>query len=204
MTLKISKLLVASHNLGKIKEINQLLGEFGVEAISAAEIGLEEPEETEDSFVGNALLKARAAAKKCDLPVLSDDSGLSINALNGAPGIYSARWAETPNGRDFYHAMARVEKELLAIGKEDFSAEFVCVLALIWPNGKEQVFEGKVKGNLRFPPTGENGFGYDPIFVPEGFDISFGEMDPQKKHAMSHRANAFEKLVNEVFIKGNI
>lgn len=199
MSRKIQKLLVASHNAGKVKEINQLLGEYGVEAISANEFGLEEPEETENSFIGNALLKARAAAKNCDLPVLADDSGLSVNALGGAPGIYSARWAETSSGRDFNHAMARVEKELLALNTNDYSAEFICVLALIWPNGDEEVFEGKVEGNLIFPPIGDNGFGYDPIFVPNGFDISFGQMDPNKKHAMSHRADAFKKFVAKVF-----
>lgn len=199
MSLKIEKLLVASHNEGKVKEINQLLGEFGVEAISAAQFGLEEPEETETSFVGNALLKARAAALKCDLPVLADDSGLSVNALGGDPGIYSARWAQTPNGRDFYHAMNLVEKKLQELKTDDYSAQFICVLALIWPDGKEEIFEGNVQGNLRFPPKGEKGFGYDPIFIPDGFDISFGEMDPQKKHAMSHRAIAFKKLVEKVF-----
>jgi XTP/dITP diphosphohydrolase len=197
MSLKIEKLVVASHNAGKVKEINALLEKFGVNAISAAQLNLLEPEETEDSFVGNALLKARAAANASGLVALADDSGLEVMALSGAPGIYSARWAGEK--RDFYEAMAKVESELKAKNANDYSAQFICVLALVYPNGDEKVFEGIVKGQLEFPPRGENGFGYDPIFVPDGYDITFGQMDPDKKHAMSHRANAFKLLVEQVF-----
>ena len=137
-------------------------------------------------------MKARAAAKAANLPALADDSGLEVVALGGAPGIYSARWAGEP--RDFGLAMVRIEEELAKTGSKDLSARFVCALCLAWPNGREEVFEGEVRGALTFPPRGENGFGYDPIFVPDGYDITFGEMAPEKKHDMSHRADAFRKL----------
>ncbi|MFW6412922.1 MAG: RdgB/HAM1 family non-canonical purine NTP pyrophosphatase [Oceanicaulis sp.] len=189
--------VVASHNAGKIKEIAELIEPFGLDAKSADSLGLPEPEETEDSFAGNALLKAEAAAKRSGLVALADDSGLEVHALGGAPGIYSARWAGEP--RDFYRAMDKVKAELDAKGATDFSARFVCALALAHPDGETRVYEGEVRGGLVFPPRGTNGFGYDPIFVPEGHDVTFGEMDPTKKHAMSHRAHAFRLLKADVF-----
>ncbi|HXI86925.1 MAG TPA: RdgB/HAM1 family non-canonical purine NTP pyrophosphatase [Parvularculaceae bacterium] len=187
------RLVVASHNVGKIREIKELLAPYGVKPVSAATLGLAEPEETEATFAGNALLKARTAAKAFGLPALADDSGLEVAALAGAPGVHSARWAgET---RDFRQAMAKVEGALKESGADDRSARFVCALALAWPDGEEAVFEGEVRGALIFPPRGEKGFGYDPIFVPAGESETFGEMDPARKHAMSHRADAFRKLV---------
>ncbi|MBI1364499.1 MAG: RdgB/HAM1 family non-canonical purine NTP pyrophosphatase [Alphaproteobacteria bacterium] len=189
------RLVVASHNAGKVREINELLKGRGVEAIAAGALGLKEPEETESTFAGNALLKARAAARASGLPALADDSGLEVAALGGAPGVYSARWAG--EARDFRAAMARVEQELA--GAADRSARFVCALALAWPDGAEAVFEGEVRGALVFPPRGEQGFGYDPIFLPTGERETFGEMAPARKHAMSHRADAFRKLVEACF-----
>ena len=199
MTQKIEKIVVATHNKGKLKEINALLLPFDVIDISAGEMGVDEPEETETTFIGNALLKARHSAAATNLPALADDSGLEVFGLNGAPGIYSARWAG--ENKDFNAAMARVEKELKEKNTQDYGARFVCALALVWPDGTQKAFEGYVEGHLEFPPRGENGFGYDPIFVPNGFDITFGEMDADKKHAMSHRANAFKQLIAEVFEK---
>lgn len=191
------RLVVASHNAGKVREINELLAPFGVEAVSAGELGLPEPEETEDTFVGNAVLKARAAATAANLPALSDDSGLAVVALNGAPGIYSARWAGP--GKDFKVAMERVHREMAASGNPDRRGHFVCALCLAWPDGHTEVFEGKVNGELVWPPRGSRGFGYDPMFVPGGYDVTFGEMEPEKKHAMSHRARAFAQLVEACF-----
>ena len=188
---------IASHNKGKIREIAELIEPFGLTAKGADSLGLPEPEETEDSFIGNALLKARAGAGHADLVALADDSGLEVKALGGAPGIYSARWAGEP--RDFYAAMDRVRAELEAKGASDYAARFVCALALAHPGGETRVYEGEVRGTLVFPPRGENGFGYDPIFIPEGHDITFGEMEPAKKHAMSHRAHAFRLLKADVF-----
>lgn len=188
------RLVIASHNPGKVREIADLLAPFGKQVISAAALGLPEPEETETTFVGNALLKAHAAAKGAQLPALADDSGLEVTALGGAPGVYSARWAGP--GKDFGVAMARVEKELTAIGATDFSARFVCVLALALPDGEAHSFEGEVRGRLVFPPRGGKGFGYDPIFVPTGETRTFGEFEPAEKHAISHRAMAFEKLLD--------
>ena len=199
MTQKIEKIVVATHNKGKLKEISALLLPFDVIAISAGEMGVDEPEETEATFIGNALLKARHSAKATNLPALADDSGLEVLGLNGAPGIYSARWAG--ENKDFNVAMARVEKELKEKNTQDYGARFVCALALVWPDGTQKAFEGYVEGHLEFPARGENGFGYDPIFVPNGFDITFGEMDADKKHAMRHRANAFKQLIAEVFEK---
>nr|WP_233245674.1 RdgB/HAM1 family non-canonical purine NTP pyrophosphatase [Marinicauda salina] len=189
--------VIASHNEGKIKEIGDLIAPYGLAAEGAAAIGLEEPEETETSFTGNALLKARAAAKASGRPALADDSGLEVAALDGAPGVYSARWAGEP--RDFRRAMERVEAELAASGSDDRSARFVCALALAAPDGEERVYEGTVEGELVWPPRGDRGFGYDPIFQPRGEAITFGEMEPAAKHAMSHRADAFRKLVKDVF-----
>jgi XTP/dITP diphosphohydrolase len=186
-------LVVASHNQGKVREIKDLLAPFGIVTKGAAELGLPEPEETETTFAGNAALKARAAAKASGLPALADDSGLAVTALGGAPGIYSARWAgET---KDFSFAMQRVERELKEKGAQDFSAKFVCALALAEPGKEPEIFEGEVHGRLLFPPRGTRGFGYDPIFVADGMSETFGEIEPARKHAMSHRARAFAKLV---------
>ena len=194
MTRKLEPgdLIAATHNKGKVKELKDLFEPLGFKVVSAIDLNLDEPEETEKTFTGNAILKARAAALATGRPALSDDSGLAVNALDGAPGIYSARWAGEP--RDFYAAMDKVKVELEAKGATDYSARFVCALAVVWPDGHEEVFEGEVKGHLEFPPRGDQGFGYDPIFVAEGETITFGEMDPARKHAMSHRADAFQKL----------
>lgn len=189
------KLVLATHNPGKVVEIAALLEPFGVEVVSAGELGLPEPEETEATFEGNARLKAYAAARAANLPALSDDSGLAVSGLDGAPGIYSARWAGP--GKDFSVAMARVETELG--DNPDRSAHFVCALTLAWPDGHDETFVGTVHGALTFPPRGERGFGYDPIFIAEGHTQTFGEMDPAQKHAMSHRADAFSQLVAACF-----
>lgn len=197
------KLVVASHNDGKVREIGDLLAPFGFEAVSAKTLNLPEPEETADTFAGNAELKALAAAKGARLPALADDSGLAVTALGGAPGIYSARWAETgqgsEGGRDFRLAMERVNAELDKQGATDRSARFVCVLSLAWPGGHVESFEGEVQGQLTWPPRGGKGFGYDPIFVPDGHTQTFGEFDPAAKHAISHRADAFRKLIAACF-----
>ncbi|MSP94476.1 MAG: RdgB/HAM1 family non-canonical purine NTP pyrophosphatase [Alphaproteobacteria bacterium] len=185
------RLVVASHNRGKVREIHELLAPYDLQAIGAAELGLPEPEETETTFAGNAVLKADAASKASGLPALSDDSGLCVAGLDGAPGIYSARWAGPE--KDFRHAMRRVEEELN--GNPDKRAYFVCVLALAKPGAATEIFEGRVYGSLTFPPRGTFGFGYDPIFIPEHGRFTFGEMDPKAKHAISHRARAFEKFV---------
>lgn len=186
------RLVVASHNPGKLSEIAALLRPLGFATESAAALGLPEPEETGANYEENARLKALAGAAASGLPALADDSGLSVVALGGAPGIRSARWAEGPGGRDFGRAMKAVEDKLE--GSDDRRAEFVCVLCLAWPNGASRCFEGRVGGALTWPPRGARGFGYDPIFVPEGYELTFGEMEPGKKHAISHRARAFEKL----------
>ena len=194
--LKNQKLIIASHNQGKVKEIGDLLDPFGLDVISAGALNLPEPEETGTSYIANAELKARAASQAANLPALADDSGLSVTALGGAPGIYSARWAgET---KDFNHAMRRVADALLLSGTTDRSAEFVCALSLAWPNGHIVSFEGRVGGTIAWPARGDKGFGYDPIFVPTGHSITFGEMAPEKKHAMSHRAVAFSQLVDHL------
>jgi len=190
-------LVVASHNPGKVREIRALIAPFGIRTLGAAELGLAEPEETESSFAGNARLKAEAASHVAGLPALSDDSGLCVAALDGAPGIYSARWAGP--AKDFRLAMKRVEDELAAKGTPDTRAHFVCALALAAPGAETEIFEGRVFGALTFPPRGGKGFGYDPIFVPEGYRLTFGEMEPEAKHAMSHRARAFEKFVKAAF-----
>lgn len=189
-----STLVIASHNAGKVREIRELLAPFGLTIKGAAELGLPEPEETGATFVENALLKARAAAAASGEISLADDSGLAVEALGGAPGIYSARWAGEK--RDFSVAMARVERELREKLAYDRSAKFICVLALAKPDGEFAVFEGEVDGTLVFPPRGTKGFGYDPIFVADGMTETFGEIEPATKHGMSHRARAFEKLVN--------
>jgi XTP/dITP diphosphohydrolase len=189
------RLVIATHNRGKLAEIEALLHPFGVAVVGAGALGLPEPEETGATFEANAELKARAAAAASGLPALADDSGLVVPALGGAPGIHSARWAG-PN-RDFAGAMALVEARL--VGAADRSARFVAVLALAWPDGHVETFRGEVEGRLVFPPRGARGFGYDPIFVPAGGRETFGEMDPAAKHAMSHRARAFGKLVAACF-----
>ncbi len=189
------RLVIASHNPGKVREIAALLAPHGVEAVSAAELGLAEPEETGASFRENAELKAHAAAAASGLPALADDSGLAVDALGGAPGIHSARWGGT--ARDFAAAMARVEAELA--GQDDRSAGFVCALALAWPDGDCETFEGTVRGTLVWPPRGSRGFGYDPIFMADGTQQTFGEIDPDEKHRISHRADAFGKLIAACF-----
>jgi XTP/dITP diphosphohydrolase len=186
------RLLAATHNAGKVEELKALFAPHGFDVVSALDLSLDEPEETESTFTGNALLKARAASRATGLPALSDDSGLAVAALKGDPGIYSARWAGEP--RDFYKAMERVEAAMQASGSLDRSAKFVCALAVVWPDGREAVFEGEVHGDLVWPPRGTRGFGYDPMFVARGETITFGEMDPDRKHAMSHRADAVNKL----------
>lgn len=184
-------LIVASHNPGKVREIRDLLAPFGIEPVSAEDAGLPEPEETETTFRGNAELKALAAARGSGLPALADDSGLNVHALGGDPGIYSARWAGPE--KDFALAMRKVHE---ALGDAtDRSAHFTCALSLAWPDGHVETFEGHVHGMLVWPPRGDKGFGYDPMFVPEDHAISFGEMAPDAKHAMSHRARAFAQLV---------
>ncbi len=189
------RLVIASHNPGKVEEIEALLSPYGVAVVSAGALGLPEPEETGASFEENAALKARAAAQASGLLALADDSGLVVSALGGAPGIYSARWAGPE--KDFRIAMARVQREL---GERDRSAHFVAVLALAWPDGEEALFRAEVYGRLTWPPRGEHGFGYDPIFVPNGYDRTFAEIDAAK-HQISHRARAFAKLVEACFEK---
>lgn len=186
-------LVVASHNAGKIREIRELLAPYGIVTRGAAEVGLPEPEETGATFTENAMLKARAAAEETRLPALADDSGLAVEALGGAPGIYSARWAGP--GKDFAAAMERVQRELRENDSSDASAKFVCALALVRSGQDGELFEGEVHGHLEFPPRGDRGFGYDPIFVADGMTETFGEIDPAQKHAMSHRARAFEKFI---------
>lgn len=193
------RLVVASHNPGKVREIAELLRPFAVEAVSAAELGLAEPEESGASFADNARLKALAAAS-VGLPALADDSGLAVAALDGAPGIHSARWAGPE--RDFGKAMAEVEARLAACGAttpEARGAAFVAALCLAWPDGHSETFEGRIEGRLVSPPRGNKGFGYDPMFVPAGYDRTFGELEPEIKHAISHRARAFAKLVAACF-----
>ena len=189
------RLVIASHNAGKVREIADLLAPHRVDVVSAEALGLPEPEETGATFVENALLKSEAAAAGAGLAALADDSGLVVPALSGAPGIYSARWAGPD--RDFGVAMERVERDLGATG--DRAAWFACVLALSWPDGHSETFEGRVTGTLVWPPRGDKGFGYDPMFVADGHDLTFGEMAPEAKHAISHRADAFRKLIAACF-----
>ena len=209
--LEPGRIVIASHNQGKVREIAELLGPYGVEPVSAAELGLPEPDEIGATFIDNADLKARAAADLTGLPALADDSGLCIEALGDRPGIFSARWAlagdprvppeggpgEVEGERDFGLAMRRVQESLEAAGPDaSRNAHFVCALALCWPDGHSEWFEGRVDGTLVWPPRGDRGFGYDPMFVPAGRDLTFGEMDPAEKHVISHRADAFRKLVD--------
>ena len=190
--LQPGKLIAATHNKGKVVELKDLFEPLGFEVLSGLELDLPEPDETEFTFEGNALIKARAAAQATGAPALSDDSGLEVRALGGMPGVHTAIWAGQP--RDFYKAMEKVERELIAIDAQDRSANFVSCLAVAWPDGHEVTFRGEVHGTLTWPPRGEMGFGYDPVFVPNGFDVTFAELRPDQKHAMSHRAVAFEKL----------
>lgn len=187
------RLVVASHNAGKVREIAALLAPLGVEAVSAGDLGLPEPEETETTFAGNAALKARAAAAASGLPALADDSGMEVFALGGDPGVYSARWAGP--GKDFAVAMGRVRDALEAKQARDRGARFVCALALAAPGGAVEVFEGEARGRIVWPPRGDKGFGYDPMFEPEGYTRTFGEMSHEEKLPLTHRARAFEKLL---------
>ena len=189
-----NRLLIASHNQGKVAEIADLLLPLEISIVGARELGLAEPEETGQTFIENAVLKAELAAKAAQLPALADDSGLVVNALGGAPGIYSARWAGPQ--KDFDHAMRRVSEALLLAGNPDRSCSFVCALALAWPDGHIESFQGQVDGNVTWPARGQNGFGYDAIFTPLGRKQTFGEMDPEDKHAISHRADAFAQLLS--------
>lgn len=190
-----NQLLVATHNRGKLEEIADLVGDLGVSVIGAGDKGLPEPEETGTTFVENARIKAHAAARATGLPALSDDSGLEIDALEGAPGVYTADWAETSNGRDFRLAMTRAHDALLARGAEQpWTARFCCTFVLAWPDGHDEVFEGYMQGQIVWPMRGDQGHGYDPVFQPEGYDQTFGEMDRWTKNRISHRADAFRKL----------
>ena len=191
------KLVIATHNPGKLREIKALIEPLGIACVGAEELGLPEPEEIGNTFVDNADLKAREAADLSGLPALADDSGLAVDALHGRPGIFSARWAEDSDGnRDWMRAMTKVWQEVEATEPDaDPAAHFVCALSLAWPNdGQTEAFEGRVEGTLVWPPRGDRGFGYDPMFVPAGYDQAFGEMDPDEKHKISHRADAFRKL----------
>ncbi|WP_126172799.1 RdgB/HAM1 family non-canonical purine NTP pyrophosphatase [Altericroceibacterium xinjiangense] len=200
-----TKIVIATHNAGKLKEISALLAPYGVECLSAGSLGLPEPAETGQTFVANALIKARAAAEASGLPALADDSGLSVAALDGRPGVYTADWAERQwfegePGRDWFMAVGKVEGMLQAKGADaSREAWFSCVLALAWPDGEHAVYEGRVDGTLTWPPRGSVGFGYDPVFVPVGHDRTFAEIDPAEKHRISHRADAFAKLVADQF-----
>lgn len=199
------RLVIATHNAGKLKEIGALLAPFGIECVSAGDLGLPEPEETGTTFVENALLKAHAAAQAAQLPALADDSGLSVTALGGRPGVYTADWAERQwfegeSGRDWNMAMGKVEGLLCGLGEGvDRSCWFSCVLAIAWPDGSNTVYEGRVDGSYSWPPRGTMGFGYDPVFVPNGHSVTFAELAPEEKQSMSHRADAFAKLVADQF-----
>lgn len=195
-----AELVFATHNTGKLEEMAALLAPFGVTLSANADHGLPEPEETETTFVGNARIKAHAAARATGLPALADDSGIVVEALGGAPGVHTADWAETPQGRDFSMAMTRLWNELEAIGAaEPRRAAFCCTLVLAWPDGHDEVFEGRMAGRIVWPMRGEMGHGYDPIFQPDGHDMTFGEMDRWEKNAISHRGDAVAKLVAGCF-----
>lgn len=194
--LQPGKLVVASHNEGKVKELRALLQPHGMELVSAKELDLPEPDETGTTFFFNAELKAMSAADLSGLPAIADDSGICVEALDGRPGVYTANWAETEDGRDWTLAMTKVEEALGEVSSEaSRAAWFACVLSVAWPDGHVESFEGRVDGTLVWPPRGTKGFGYDPMFVPLGHEQTFGEMDPDAKHRISHRAVAFQKLV---------
>ncbi len=200
MRLLGDRLVLATHNKGKLEEISRLLEPYGVAVVSAGDLGLPEPEETETTFVGNARIKAHAAARASGLPALADDSGLSVEALGGAPGVYTADWATTPEGRDFDYGMRRVWQALQDIGApQPWRAAFHCTLVLAQPDGDDRVFDGVMQGQLIWPPRGDQGHGFDPMFLPDGHTITFGEMDRWEKNEISHRADAFGKLVAECF-----
>lgn len=190
--LQPGRLIAATHNSGKVVELKDLFEPLGFSVVSAADLNLPEPEETEFTFVGNALLKARAACEATGAPALSDDSGIMVEALGGMPGVNTADWAGEP--RDFYVAMQKVETMLQDIDADNRNAKFVSTLAIVWPDGHEETFSGEVKGTLTWPPRGKMGFGFDPVFVPLGRTETFAELKPEEKHAMSHRADAFAKL----------
>ena len=195
-----SRILVATHNAGKLEEMQQLFAPYGVDVVGAAEMNLPEPEETEDSFLGNARIKARAAVAATGLPALADDSGIEVEALGGQPGVFTANWAETPNGRDFIHAMTLTHEKLESVqAPHPRRASFRATLVLAWPDGHEEVFEGKVDGTLVWPFRGQTGHGYDPMFKPDGYALTFAEMDPAEKNRISHRADAFTKLIAGCF-----
>ncbi|MCV3270018.1 RdgB/HAM1 family non-canonical purine NTP pyrophosphatase [Roseobacter sinensis] len=194
------RILIATHNAGKLDEMRQLFEPHGVAVVGAAELALPEPEETETSFIGNARIKAHAAVAATGLPALADDSGIEVDALDGQPGVYTADWAETPNGRDFVMAMTKTHEMLEQRGaREPRSARFCATLVLAWPDGHEEIFEGTVSGRLVWPIRGRTGHGYDPMFQPDGYDITFAEMDPAEKNRISHRADAFKKLIAGCF-----
>jgi len=205
MSRLTGKIVIATHNLGKLAEMQRLLAPFGLECVSAGDLGLAEPKETGTTFIENALIKARFAAVASGLPALADDSGLCVQALGGRPGVYTADWAERQwyegaEGRDWFLAMGKVEGLLCEHGPDvGRAAHFACVLALAWPDGVDAVYEGRVDGKMSWPPRGRLGFGYDPVFVPNGYDQTFAELDPSVKHAISHRADAFAKLVADQF-----
>ena len=192
--LNEKQIVLASHNKGKLKEIGHLLKPFGISVISASDLGLNEPEETENTYAGNARIKAHFAAKASGKPALSDDSGFSVEILDGAPGVYSADWAETSNGRNFSMAMSKVWDKIQHAEKP-CKAKFCCTLCLAWPDGHDELFEGSINGEIAWPPRGNNGFGYDPMFIAEGMHQTFGEMLPTDKHLISHRADAFKNLI---------
>jgi XTP/dITP diphosphohydrolase len=202
MTRKFTgqELVIATHNHGKLEEIEHLFETFKVKIRGAGELGIIEPEETEDTFVGNARIKAHSAAKESQTPSLADDSGITIDALNGAPGVYTADWAETSGGRDFVYAMEKTQNALAEVdATHPRSAQFRCTLVLAWPDGHDEVFKGIIAGSLVWPMRGENGHGYDPIFLPDGYNQTFGEMDRWEKNRISHRADAFTKLLSGCF-----
>ncbi len=193
-------LLVATHNTGKLEEIAHLMQPFGVSVVGAGEKGLPEPEETETTFIGNARIKAHAVAQATGLPALADDSGIVVDALDGAPGVYTADWAETGSGRDFIMAMGKVHDRLRESGAaQPWTARFCCTLVLAWPDGHDEVFEGKVEGRVVWPMRGAEGHGYDPIFQPDGHDVTFAEMDRWEKNRISHRADAFARMIGGCF-----
>ncbi|WP_300033029.1 RdgB/HAM1 family non-canonical purine NTP pyrophosphatase [uncultured Roseobacter sp.] len=195
-----TRILIATHNAGKLEEMEQLFGPHGVSVVGAAEMKLAEPEETENTFIGNARIKARAAVAATGLPALADDSGIEVEALNNQPGVYTADWAETPDGRDFLMAMTKTHTLLEEAGApHPRRARFRATFVLAWPDGHDEVFEGKVNGTLVWPIRGQTGHGYDPMFMPDGYDITFAEMDPAEKNRVSHRADAFQKLIAGCF-----
>ena len=195
-----TELVVATHNRGKLEEIAALLAPYGISLSSNSDHSLPEPEETEDNFIGNARIKAHAAAKATGLPALADDSGISIDILDGAPGVYTADWAETPNGRDFVMAMENTWAKIqYAAGARPYTARFCCTLVLAWPDGHDEVFEGVMPGQIVWPMRGDQGHGYDPIFQPDGYELTFGEMDRWEKNKISHRADAFRKFIAGCF-----